>query len=107
MGCVVLSLCNSSVAGQPPSLPELIRLQVPQQVGNSYSMFGIILLNDQKGSRLQALKKACLGDPEDTMLSILREWLQGKGLPVTWESLFQTLRYINLSVLADQIQASK
>ena len=39
------------------------------------------------GSRLKALKQACLGSPEDTMLSILQEWLQGKGLPVTWESL--------------------
>ena len=41
------------------------------------------------------------------MLRILQEWLQGKGLPVTWESLIQTLRDTGLSVLADQIQASK
>ena len=41
------------------------------------------------------------------MLRILQEWLEGKGLPVTWESLVQTLRNIDLSVLADQIQASK
>ena len=41
------------------------------------------------------------------MLRILEEWLEGKGLPVTWESLVKTLRNIDLSVLADQIQASK
>ena len=41
------------------------------------------------------------------MLRILQEWLQGKGLPVTWASLVQTLRDTGLSVLADQIQASK
>ena len=105
MGCGDVFMCDSS--GQPPSLPELVRLKIPQQIGTNYSMFGIILLNDQMGSRLQALKQACLGNPEDTMLSILQEWLQGKGLPVTWESLFQTLRDVDLSVLADQIQTSK
>ena len=41
------------------------------------------------------------------MLKILEEWLEGKGLPVTWESLVETLQNIDLSVLADQIQASK
>ena len=34
---------------------------------------------------------------------ILQEWLKGKGLPVTWETLVQTLRDIDLSVLADHI----
>ena len=41
------------------------------------------------------------------MLRILQEWLEGKGLPVTWESLVQVLRDTGLSVLADLIQASK
>ena len=90
-----------------PSLPELLRLKIPQQVGANYSTFGIFLLNDQTGSRVQSLKQACLGNPEDVMLRILQEWLEGKGLPVTWESLIKTLRNIDLSVLADQIQASK
>ena len=70
-------------------------------------MFGIILLNDETGSRIQSLKQACLGNPEDVMLRILQEWIEGKGLPLTWGSLVQTLRDIDLSVLADQIQASK
>ena len=90
-------------SGGRPSLPELLRLKVPQQVGANYSTFGIILLNDQTGSRVQSLKQACLGNPEDVMLRILQEWLEGKGLPVTWESLVKTLRNIDLSVLADQI----
>ena len=41
------------------------------------------------------------------MLRILQEWMEGKGLPVTWESLVRTLRDTNLSTLADEIQASK
>ena len=94
-------------SGERPSLPQLVRLKIPQQVGANYLMFGIILLNDQTGSRIRSFKKECQGDAEDVMLKILQEWLEGKGLPVTWESLVQTLRDIDLSVLADQIQASK
>ena len=94
-------------SGEQPSLPELLSLKVPQEVGANYSTFGIFLLNDRTGSRIRSFKKECQGDAEDVMLRILEEWLEGKGLPVTWESLVQTLRNIDLSVLADQIQASK
>ena len=90
-------------SGDPPSLPELLRLRVPQQVGAHYSIFGIILLNDETGSRMRSFKQASLGDPEDVVLRVLQEWLEGKGLPVTWESLIQTLRDTDLSVLADKI----
>ena len=88
-------------------MPELVRLKLPQQVGTNYSTFGIILLNDQNGSQVRNYKEESKGNPEDVMLRILQEWLQGKGLPVTWESLVQTLRDIGLSVLANQIQTSK
>ena len=94
-------------SGERPSLPQLVRFKIPQQVGANYLMFGIILLNDETGSRTRSFKKECQGDAKDVMLKILQEWLEGKGLPVTWESLVQTLRDIDLSVLADQIQASK
>ena len=70
-------------------------------------MFGIILLNDKTGSRIRSLKKECQGDTDDVMLRILEEWLEGKGLPVTWESLVRSLRDTGLSVLADRIEASK
>ena len=90
-----------------PSLPELLRLKVPQQVGANYSTFGIFLLNDQTGSRVNAIDDEFRGKSDKIILRILQEWLEGKGLPVMWESLVQTLRDIDLSVLADQIQTSK
>ena len=90
-----------------PSLPELLRLKVPQQVGANYSTFGIFLLNDQTGSRVNTIEHDCHWQSEPIVRKILQEWLEGKGLPVTWESLVQTLQNIDLSVLADQIQASK
>ena len=69
-------------------MPELLRLGVHQQVGANYNYFtfGIVLLNDKTGGRVCGFKQACLGDPEDVVLRILQEWLEGKGLPVTWES---------------------
>ena len=94
-------------SGERPSLPELIHLKVPQEVGANYSTFGIVLLNDEKGSRVDSIEDHCRGNPEKVIRKILQEWLKGKGLPVTWESLVQTLRDIDLSVLADQIQASR
>ena len=54
-----------------------------------------------------ALKKECQGVAEDVLLRILQEWLEGKGLPVTWQTLVQTLRNTKLSALADEIQAAK
>ena len=41
------------------------------------------------------------------VLRVLQEWLEGKGLPVTWESIVQTLRDIDLCILADQIRSKK
>ena len=94
-------------SGEQPSLPELLRLKVPQLVGANYSTFGIILLNDKTGSQVDSIEEYCRGNPEKITRKILQEWLEGKGLPVTWESLVQTLRDIHLSILADHIQFSK
>ena len=41
------------------------------------------------------------------MLRILQEWLEGKGVSVSWQSLIQALRDTELSELADHIQALK
>ena len=105
---VVMTSCNGIVSsGQPPSLPELLRLKVPQEVGPNYSTFGIFLLDDQTGSRVNTIEHDCNWQSGPIIRKILQEWLEGKGLPVTWASLVQTLRDTGLPVLADQIQASK
>ena len=90
-----------------PTLPELLRLKVPQSVGALYFMFGTLLLDDKTGRRVDSIKAECLGSPVASAWKILQEWLEGNGLPVTWQSLIQTLRDSDLSALADQIQAAK
>ena len=94
-------------SGYLPSLPELVRLRISHQVGANYFAFGILLLNDKTGSRVNIIEDECHGKPERIVLRILQEWLEGKGLPVTWMSLIQTLRDTDLLVLADQIEATK
>ena len=51
-----------------------------------------------------ALKRECQGVADDVMWRILQEWLEGKGLPVKWETLVETLRDIGLSALAKRLQ---
>ena len=47
----------------------------------------------------------CRGRPERITLKILQEWLEGKGLPVTWNTLIETLRNTKLNELADKIES--
>ena len=89
-----------------PSLPLLYTLNVPEQVGTKYRKFGTLLLDDQKGNQVDILEKELHWVVEDINTKILQYWLQGKGLPVTWETLLDTLRACSLNELADQIQAS-
>ena len=88
-----------------PTLPELLRLKVPQGVGANYTTFGVVLLNDELGSRVDAIDNMYCRDGERICLKILQEWLEGKGLePVTWNTLIQALRDSGLSSLADHIR---
>ena len=91
------------VVSGPPTLPQLLLLKIPQRVGAKYSTFGILLLNDTDGSRVDGFKLKCLGNPEDIAQEILKEWLLGRGLELTWETLTMTLRDSDLSVLADEV----
>ena len=88
----------------PPTLPQLLRLKIPQRVGEHYLKFGITLLNDRVGSRVQAFKMECLGDSEKIVIRILREWLVvGKLESLTWETLVKALRDSDLSDLANDL----
>ena len=88
-----------------PTLPELLRLNVPQRVGANYQGFGVLLLNDTDGSKVEILEHQHRGNPIQITMGILREWLVGRGLSVSWQTLIQTLRNVNLNVLADDVAA--
>ena len=85
-----------------PSLPKLLRFKVPQKVGAQYLDFGCFLLNDEDGSLIEAMEvdqKKC----ENIVRKTLTEWLKGRGKPVTWNALVETLRECELNTFADHI----
>ena len=93
-----------SVVSGPPTLPQLLRLKIPQRVGANYSTFGILLLDDAVGGRVECLEEECNKKADKVVRKILQEWLEGRGLePVTWETLIKTLRDSDLSALADEV----
>ena len=50
------------------------------------------------------IRKSFRGDPKDMGMEVLREWLAGQGVEVTWESLIATLKESELDFMAKQIQ---
>ena len=47
---------NIVFLGEFPSLPELLRLKIPQHVATKHKTFGIFLLDDATGSRVDGMK---------------------------------------------------
>ena len=92
------------VTDKNPTLPELLSLELPLHVGIKHETFGIILLDDKAGKRVDIIKKDCRGISEDITMEILKEWLNGKGTEVSWKSLVKTLRKCKINFLADQIE---
>ena len=53
---------------------------------------------------MDAIEDECRRRPKRIGLRILQEWLAGKGLPVDWQTLIDTLRYSDISTLANTVQ---
>ena len=108
MSTITLSLSLSVLSGDRPTLPELLCLNVHKKVGANYYTFGILLLNDATGSRVDSIKVECVSTPDTIMIKILQEWVQGNGLlPVTWNTLIETLKKTGLPELAADIHKAK
>ena len=73
-------------------------------MGVSYKTFGIFLLDDKAGKRVDVIKEDCRGNPDKITMEVLKEWLNGKGTEVSWKSLIKTLRKCKINSLADQIE---
>ena len=86
-----------------PSLPKLLRFKVPQKVGAQYLDFGCFLLNDEDGSLIEAMEVEHQKKCETIVRKTLTEWLKGRGKPVTWNALVETLRECELNTFADHI----
>jgi len=116
---LLLSVCSAALHCIPdtkPTLPELLRftctdgrvLNTPVEIATKYVNFGIFLLDDRNGSRVKIIAHRNLNNAEQINTELLQEWLTGRGKqPVTWATLVEVLRDIQLSALADEIKAVK
>ena len=109
-------LVNTTPPGTKPTLPELMKftctdgrvLNIPVEIGTKYVQFGTFLLDDRNGSRVKIMARKHHYDAEQINIEILQEWLTEKGKkPVNWATLVEVLHDIELSALADEIEAVK
>ena len=78
------------------------------EIATKYVQFGTFLLDDRNGSKVKIMARKHLNDAEEINTEILQEWLTGRGKqPVTWPTLVKVLDDIELSSLADEIEAVK
>ena len=82
----------------------MTRLKIPEAVGAKYHDFGILLLDDTLGDLIRNIEAKHQRDSSAIVTDILREWFQGRGLPVTWKSLIKTLRDMQLNVQAKKLE---
>ena len=87
-----------------PTLPQLMRLQIPEKVGPHYRTFGTLLLQDDTGCVVQSMETASHYQPDDIVTDILKKWLQKEPTPVTWDNLIRVLRDCGLTPLAKYVQ---
>ena len=84
------------------------RINIPQEIGTNYYYFGLHLLDDPNGTRIRNLELEYRQNAERINTEILQEWATGKGKkPVSWQTLTEVLRDIELCVLASEIEAVK
>ena len=83
-----------------PTLPKLMRfpkksgghVNIITCIGPNHRMFGIFLLDDERGEITDAMFQSELGRPDAILQKIFSRWLQGTGrAPRSWETLVTVL----------------
>ena len=98
-----------------PTLPELLNLKtssgstvnIVQQIGTHYHVMGPLLLRDDTGAVTSAIISQHQRDAALINQEIMTRWLQGQGkLPVSWSTLIDVLKGVELTELSHLIQES-
>ena len=72
--------------------------------GYKYYQFGVLLLKDTTGARIESIIHNHTRDAEQIGLEIFKQWLNGEGeQPVTWQTLVEVLCDVGLTTLASDI----
>ena len=84
------------------------RINIPQEISTNYYQFGILLLEDETGTRIKNIEYRFRENSEQINMEVLEQWINGKGKqPVTWEMLVEVLRDVELTTLAQDIEEVK
>ena len=84
------------------------RINIPQEIGVKYNQFGLLLLEDDTGAKIQSMALKHNIDTEQINTEVLQQWITGRGKhPVTWKTLTKVLYDIGLTTLAGDIEAVK
>lgn len=81
-------------------------VNIPEQIGTRYKLFGILLLQDSTGALVDSIAHKNHNIPLDTNLDILQKWSRGnKGMkPISWRTLVDCLKKTGLTTLAGDIE---
>ena len=66
---------GNETANTKPTLPQLMRLKIPEKVGGHYRAFGTLLLDDDTGNQVKIAEEYCHCQPDEIVTSILRMWM--------------------------------
>ena len=98
-------------ADEKPNLLNLLtfpskkgNINIPKQISTKYLKFGIVLLNDETGAEVSTIISKHSDDAELINLEILKLWIQGKGKPLSWDTLIDVLKETGLVALACEIK---
>ena len=80
------------VSGKELTLPLLLEMDLPSRVGDCFNEFGTLLLCDKYGNKMSNISEDCQGRPVRMTTEVLKEWLRGKVVEVSWESFISTLK---------------
>ena len=64
------------------------RINIPKEIGTKYNQFGVLLLKDETGARIETVIRKHLNDAEQISMEIFKLLFAGEGeQPVTWKTL--------------------
>ena len=76
-----------------------------ERIGPKYLTFGVQLLEDTTGTITDAIEEECHHNAYNINLKIFKRWIGGQGKkPLSWATLIEVLRDIQLSELACEIK---
>ena len=102
MHCLVCEMyvyiVHPPTASDRPTMPELVRLKVSQEISTNWYDVGVLLLEDKTGARIKSIEETCRGNPKRINDEVLQQWIEGNGkMPVTWRTLVEVLRDAELT----------